>query len=87
MTQSTAELVRAFKAHGGKVAFIPLGILGECVEKTFHERLYARRARIVFTEAKENYYRNTREKRLWSNRWRVPVDVAMAHNMDGRDKE
>ena len=80
MTQSTEELVQAFKAHGGKVITIPLGVSGECVEKTFHERLYARRVKIAFTEAKEEYHRNKREPRLWSNRWRVPVDVAMAYN-------
>ena len=80
MTQSTEELVQAFKAAGGKVVKIPLGVRGECVEKTFHERLYARRVKITFTEAKEEYHRNTREPRIWSNRWRVPVDVAMAYN-------
>ena len=80
MTQSTEELVQAFKAHGGKVVKIPLGTSGECVLKSFWCKLHTPLVQIAFTEAKEEHYRNKRTQRGWSNRWRVPVDVAMAHN-------
>ena len=82
MTQSTAELVKAFKANGGKVITIPLGVHGECVEKTFHERLYTPRVKVAFTEAKEDYIRKTREPRKWCHRWQMPVDLAIARNME-----
>ena len=80
MTQSTEELVRAFKARGGKVVTIPLGTSGECIKKSLWCRLHTPRVKISFTEAKEDHQRNMREQRGWSNRWRVPVDVAMAYN-------
>ena len=80
MTQSTEELVQAFKAHGGKVVKIPLGTSGECVKKSFWHILHTPRVQLAFTESKEEHYRNKREQRRWSNRWRVPVDMAMAYN-------
>ncbi len=82
MTQSTEQLVRAFKARGGKVRIIPHGTSGECVEKSFWRRIHTPQVKANFTEAKEAHLRNKRAQRGWCHRWRVPVDVAMARNME-----
>ncbi len=50
MTQSTEQLVRAFKARGGKVTFIPFRTAGEVKYKSLFKRsrAYSRKRREIF---------------------------------------
>ncbi len=63
MTQSTKELVHAFKARGGKVVIIPRGVTGDIKYKSLFKqgRAYSRKRKEAF-QVRLNATAHGREK-------------------------
>ncbi len=76
MTQSTEQLVRAFKARGGKVTFIPFRTTGEVKYKSLFKQshAYSRKRKEMF-QARLDATAHRREKHSSHNY--AAVDVFM----------